>query len=92
MEITKKSGTFAQNKSFMSENVNIQLDSKFINELTAIALAKGRTLSEEIEYRLRLIPLDLNIPEQETVSSKLRGIIKLPKTFDYKKEISRWHN
>jgi len=72
----------------MSSEITIQLDNDLINDLSISAQKTGHTLSQEIQYRLMLMFSNNDVSrEDKPISSKLRGIIHLPKDFDYKKEL-----
>ncbi|MCF6352472.1 MAG: DUF6364 family protein [Cyclobacteriaceae bacterium] len=73
----------------MQRKLTLTLDQGIIEEAKLYAKDKGRSLSELIENYLKVV-LDEN-PKKIKLSpsiSKLKGAIKLPENFDYKKELS----
>ncbi len=73
----------------MQTKLTLTLDQGIIEEAKLYAKDKGRSLSELIENYLKVV-LDEN-PKEIKLSpsiSKLKGSIKLPENFDYKKELS----
>ena len=73
----------------MQTKLTLTLDRDIIEKAKRYAKAKERSLSQLIENYLKVI-LEDN-PEQIELSSsvkKLKGAIKLPDDFDYKKELS----
>ena len=67
----------------MTTNLTIELDSHLLH----YAQVKGRTVSELVEAQLQRLLQSQSAQSATPVSSKLRGIIKLPQDFDYKKEM-----
>jgi len=73
----------------MQTKLTLSLDQSIIEQAKIYAKDKGRSLSELIENYLKVV-LEEN---QQTVQlspsiKKLKGAIKLPKGFDYKKELT----
>ncbi len=71
----------------MTTNLTIELDSHLLERITHYAQVKGRTVSELVEAQLQKLLQSQSVQSATPVSSKLRGIVKLPKDFDYKKEM-----
>ena len=74
----------------MSTNVNISLNNELLEGISRAALLTGRTLSEEIEYRLLMVHIETPRKEaigRQSTSSRLRGIVTLPENFDYKEAL-----
>ena len=73
----------------MSTKIAIEVDRGLFQQLKKYAQLTGHTISEVVEKQLKGF-LDANEKDlTKPVSSKLRGIIKLPDDFDYKKEMFR---
>lgn len=71
----------------MTTNLIIELDNTLLESLNQYAKSKGRTVSEILEGQLRKLVQTQSRGKATPVSSKLRGVVKLPKDFDYKKEL-----
>lgn len=63
------------------------VDNSLLESLNQYAKSKGRTVSEILEGQLRKLVQTQSRRKATPVSSKLRGVVKLPKDFDYKKSI-----
>ena len=73
----------------MTTNLTIELDSGLLEKINLYARKSGKTVAELVEDQLKRI-LQTQVEEKsKPVSSKLRGIVKLPADFDYKKEMER---
>ena len=68
----------------MTTNLTIELDNNLLESLNQYAKSRGRTVSEILEGQLRKL---VQIQSKRKTTSKLRGVVKLPKDFDYKKEM-----
>lgn len=71
----------------MTTNLTIELDNNLLESLNQYAKSRGRTVSEILEGQLRKLVQIKSKRKTTPVSSKLRGVVKLPKDFDYKKEM-----
>ena len=71
----------------MTTNLTIELDNNLLESLNQYAKSRGRTVSEILEGQLRKLVQIQSKRKTTPVSSKLRGVVKLPKDFDYKKEM-----
>lgn len=73
----------------MKKRLTIKLDEAIIKRAKQYAKANNKSLSAIVEnYLIKLI----DIKNNEEISPKLRslmGIVKLPKNFDYKKEMQQ---
>ena len=70
----------------MTTNLTIELDNNLLESLNQYAKSRG-TVSEILEGQLRKLVQIQSKRKTTPVSSKLRGVVKLPKDFDYKKEM-----
>lgn len=71
----------------MNTKIAIEVDRGLFEQLKKYAQLRGHSISEVVEKQLKGF-LDANAKElSKPVSSKLRGIVKLPDDFDYKKEM-----
>jgi len=73
----------------MTTNLTIELDSNLLEKINRYARKKGKTVAELIEDQLEWILQTQAEEKSKPVSSKLRGVVKLPMDFDYKKEMER---
>ncbi len=71
----------------MTTNLTIELDNNLLESLNQYAKSRGRTVSEILEGQLRKLVQIQSKRKTTPVSSKLCGVVKLPKDFDYKKEM-----
>lgn len=73
----------------MQTKLTLTIEQSIIERAKGYAKSKGRSLSELIENYLKAV-LEDNIEEVKISPAikKLKGSIKLPEDFDYKKEIS----
>jgi len=72
----------------MQTKLTLSIEKKLIEHAKSYAKSKGRSLSDLIENYLKLL-LDEQCTDLDLSSDikKLKGSIKLPANFDYKKEI-----
>ena len=73
----------------MQTKLTLTIEQSIIEQAKLYAKEKGRSLSDLIENYLKIV-LDDNQKEVKLSPSikKLKGAIKLPDDFDYKKELS----
>jgi hypothetical protein len=73
----------------MNTKLTLTIDDKIIVSAKKYAEQKGRSLSNIVENYLSMVATDVT-KETEILPSvkKLMGVIKLPKNYDYKKELS----
>ncbi len=72
----------------MTTKLTLTIDSSVINSAKKYALKKGRSLSNIVENYLKSISSKQNTEDEISPKVlKLLGSIKLPKKFDYKKEL-----
>ncbi|MCH7400933.1 DUF6364 family protein [Belliella kenyensis] len=72
----------------MSTKLTLTIDKSVIEKAKAFAKEHGKSLSQIIENYLKSLPTDREKQEITPNVKKLTGVIKLPKNFDYKKELS----
>lgn len=72
----------------MSTKLTLTIDKSVIKDAKAFAKAQGRSLSQIIENYLKSLPTEKGQDEISPNVKKLTGVIKVPKDFDYKKELS----
>ncbi len=73
----------------MQTKLTLTLDKSIIEQAKLYAKEKGRSLSELIENYLKVVLEDKQQDVKLSASiKKLKGSIKLPEDFDYKKELS----
>lgn len=74
----------------MITKLTLTIDASIIAMSKQYAKEKGQSLSQLVENYLKSLPLvtSKNYQIDPTVR-KLRGVIKLPKEFDYKKELGK---
>ena len=73
----------------MTTKLTLSIEQEVIKKAKSYAQSKGRSLSELIENYLKT--LATKEPVQEELSprvKKLMGAVKLPKDYDYKKNLS----
>ena len=73
----------------MTTKLTLSIEQEVIKKAKSYAQSKGRSLSELIENYLKT--LSTKEPVQEELSprvKKLMGAVKLPKDYDYKKNLS----
>lgn len=71
----------------MMTNLIIEVDKGLLDRINEYARQKGQSVSELIEYQLGQLLQNASSKNNKSVSSKLRGIVKLPVDFDYKAEL-----
>ena len=79
--------SYQQEDLYVNAKVAIEIDRSLFEQLKIYAQTTGHTISDVVEKPLKSF---LNAKTKEVskpVSSKLRGLIKLPADFDYKTEI-----
>lgn len=72
----------------MTTKLTLTIDDSVIHSAKKYALINKRSLSDVVENYLKT--LSTNLIEEESIAPevrKLRGIIKVAKDFDYKKEL-----
>lgn len=74
----------------MSTKLTLTVDKSVIDKAKKYAKEKGRSLSEIIENYLKAITTDNQTEDVEIspIVKSLRGSFKMPKDFDYKKELT----
>lgn len=75
----------------MTTKLTLTIEDKVIDSAKLYAQKKGKSLSHLVENYLKSISTNIKEDNQEVISPKvlkLMGVIKLPKDFDYKSEIS----
>lgn len=74
----------------MQAKLTLTIEQKLIEQGKSYAKSKGRSLSDLIENYLKLLSKDQNADLSLSADiKKLKGAIKLPSDFDYKKEIGQ---
>ena len=74
-------------KSMMTY-LTVKVDSGLLETISRYAQSKGKTVADLIEAQLRkLVDMQESKVSDKPVSSRLRGVVKLPKDFDYKKAL-----
>ena len=74
----------------MDSKLTLNVDKNIVHRAKQYARSKGRSLSDLVEDYFRFLTGTDEVVETE-ISSKvksLRGSIKVPESFDYKKELS----
>lgn len=74
----------------MTTKLTLTIDASIIAMSKEYAKEKGQSLSQLVENYLK--SLSPNGPKKESIDpsiKKLRGVLKLPKEFDYKKEVAK---
>ena len=66
-------------------NITIKIDESLLHNVYNYAKRKGMSISELFESQLRALLQNQTEVNTKPVSTRLRGIIQLPKDFDYKK-------
>lgn len=78
----------------MDTKLTLNINKRVVNKAKIYAKKQGRSLSDLIENYLMAITSNIKIEEEEFMSRispeirELVGVIKAPKNFDYKKELS----
>ena len=74
----------------MTTKLTLTIEDKVIDSAKKYAQKKGKSLSHIVENYLKSITIKENNPQEISPKVlKLMGIIKLPKDFDYKAELSK---
>ncbi|HEY0769049.1 MAG TPA: DUF6364 family protein [Sphingobacteriaceae bacterium] len=72
----------------MTTKLTLTMEDKVIDSAKKYARQKGKSLSDIVENYLKSITTqDKATPSLSPKVTKLMGVIKLPKDFDYKKEL-----
>lgn len=71
----------------MMTNLTIELDKSLLERINEYARQKGQSVSELVEHQLGQLLQNASSKKTKPVSSKLRGVVKLPVDFDYKTEL-----
>jgi len=78
----------------MDTKLTLNIKKRVVNKAKIYAKKQGRSLSDLIENYLMAVTSNEKVDEDEFMSNispeirELVGIIKMPKDFDYKKELS----
>jgi len=74
----------------MNTKLTLTIEQAIIERAKSYAKEKGRSLSDIIENYLKVITKEERIEEElSPLIKSLRGSFKMPKSFDYKKELSK---
>jgi hypothetical protein len=74
----------------MTKKLTLTVEQQIIEQAKSYANKKGRSLSDLIESYLRaLVRKEEKEQELSPEIKKLMGSVKLPKEFDYKKELTK---
>jgi len=74
----------------MNKKLTLTIEQAIIERAKSYAKERGRSLSDIIENYLKIITKDERIEaEMSPLIKSLRGSFKIPKSFDYKKELSK---
>jgi len=74
----------------MNTKLTLTIEQAVIERAKSYAKEKGRSLSDIIENYLKVITKEEKIEEElSPLIKSLRGSFKTPKSFDYKKELSK---
>lgn len=72
----------------MTTKLTLTMEDRVINSAKKYARQKGRSLSDIVENYLKSISTQEKITEELSPKvTRLKGVIKLPEDFDYKKEL-----
>lgn len=71
----------------MMTNLTIELDKSLLERINEYARQKGQSVSELVEHQLGQLLQNALSKKTKPVSSKLRGVVKLPVDFNYKTEL-----
>ncbi len=72
----------------MTTKLTLTIDDKVIGSAKKYALKKGASLSDIVENYLKSISAqEITMEDISPKVARLKGVIKLPEDFDYKKEI-----
>ena len=74
----------------MNTKLTLTIEQAVIERAKSYAKEKGRSLSDIIENYLKVITKEERTEEElSPLIKSLRGSFKMPKSFDYKKELSK---
>ena len=74
----------------MNTKLTLTIEQAIIERAKSYAKEKGRSLSDIIENYLKVITKEERIEEElSPLIKSLRGSFKMPKSFDYKNELSK---
>jgi len=74
----------------MNTKLTLTIEQSIIEKAKLYAKDKGRSLSDIIENYLKVITTEQRIVEDiSPLVNSLRGSFKAPKSFDYKKELTK---
>ena len=74
----------------MNTKLTLTIEQSIIERAKSYAKEKGRSLSDIIENYLKAITKEEKIEEElSPLIKSLRGSFKMPKSFDYKEELSK---
>lgn len=68
----------------MMTNLTIELDKSLLERINEYARQKGQSVSELVEHQLGQLLQNASSKKTKPVSSKLRGVVKLPVDFVYR--------
>ena len=71
----------------MTTKMTIELETSLLEKLISYAHVKSSTVSDVVRKQLEILLFNAAKEQEKPVSSRLRGVIKLPEDFDYKKEL-----
>jgi hypothetical protein len=72
----------------MTTKLTLTMEDKVINSAKKYAREKGKSLSDIVENYLKSISAhEVAVDDLSPKVARLKGVIKLPEDFDYKKEI-----
>jgi hypothetical protein len=72
----------------MTTKLTLTMEGKVIDSAKKYARQKGKSLSDIVENYLKSISThEIKMEDLSPKVARLKGIIKLPENFDYKKEI-----
>lgn len=75
----------------MNTKLTLTIEQSLIDKAKRYAKAKGRSLSDIIENYLKMILKEdtAKVLDSNPIASSLRGSFKMPKDFDYTKELTK---
>ena len=74
----------------MNTKLTLTIEQSVIEKAKSYAKEKGQSLSDIVENYLKAITSDKKVDDDITpLVNSLRGSFKAPKSFDYKKELSK---
>lgn len=71
----------------MTTKMTIELETSLWEKVISYAHVKSTTVSDVVRKQLEMLLFNGTAEREKPVSSRLRGVIKLPEEFDYKKEL-----